>query len=253
MNDNQLIAFDNNRRHHLKIKLLGGLDEAGRGCLAGPVVAACVVFDSGAPLPGLNDSKKITATRRKSLVEPILEHAKSWGLGFATNFEIDRINILQATLLASRRAMRDLKPAPEFLLTDYLKPRGCSYPLESLIKGDNRSQVIAAASVLAKVASDHIMIALDKIYPDYGFSRHKGYGTKEHRETLHLHGPSKLHRVSFAGVGFFDLPVEKGLLNSNPLTHKPVNRLNKHHWMRILSNSGLDLDPTELIPLISTR
>ena len=95
------------------------------------------------------------------------------------------------------------------------------------------------------------MIALDKICPDYGFSRHKGYGTKEHRETLYLHGPSPLHRISFAGVGFFDMPVEKGPLNPNPVAGEPVSRLNKPRWTRILLNSGLDLDPAELTPLIS--
>jgi ribonuclease HII len=247
MDENRLTAFDNNRRSKLGLRHLGGLDEAGRGCLAGPVIAACVVFKASAPLPGLNDSKQLTPGQRESLIGPILEHAVSWGLGFATNSEIDRINILQATLLASRRAMAELDPAPEFLLTDYLKPKKCRLPFESLVKGDSRSQVIAAASVLAKTARDHIMASLDKIHPEYGFRQHKGYGTRQHREALHLNGPSNLHRFSFGGVSFFDMPVETAPVNPDNLE---VSAGNRPDWLRILQNPGERLDPAELESMI---
>lgn len=195
-----LAAFDDEYRRQWGVELIGGVDEAGRGPWAGPVVASCVVLRPGAGLPGLNDSKQLTPKKREALLPQILDAAAGWGAGWATAAEIDTINVLRATHLAAQRAMGRLAAQPGGLLTDYLKLDyffGAA-PVEPLKKGDARSQAIAAASVLAKVARDRVMMALDALYPVYGFAKHKGYGgSRAHGEALEAHGSSTLHRLSF--------------------------------------------------------
>ncbi len=196
----QLMQYDERMRQANGARLIGGLDEAGRGPLAGPVVAACVVLGPEARLPGVYDSKKLTRARREALAPEILAEARSAGVGLATAAEIDRINILQATHLASARAMGGLAASPEFLITDFLKLRGAPCPVLAITKGDATSLAVAAASVLAKVVRDRIMAVLDAEYPQYGFAGHKGYPTRDHYAALERHGPSAVHRFSFKGV-----------------------------------------------------
>ena len=196
----RLARLDNDRRRRHGVNLIGGVDEAGRGPLAGPVVAACVVLASGTRLPGLDDSKKLDPATRQNLAPLILKRAAAWGLGWATAGEIDEINILQATHLAAGRAMRLLGVAPQHLITDFLKLTGVACPVEPLAKADATSQAVAAASILAKVARDRIMTLLDAEYPVYGFAAHKGYGTAAHLAALRRHGPSPQHRLTFRGV-----------------------------------------------------
>jgi len=199
-----LTDFDNGHRRERGIERLAGIDEAGRGALAGPVVSAAVVLGPGARLPGVIDSKQLKPDDRKAMVPAILEQAREVGLGLATAAEIDRVNILQATHLASGRALKELRAAPEFIVTDYLKLRGAPAPVLAITKGDSTSLAVAAASVLAKVARDRIMELLDEEYPAYGFARHKGYGTARHLAALRENGPSTVHRLTFAGVCWFD-------------------------------------------------
>ncbi len=198
-----LAEFDNDLRKRHNVQLVGGVDEAGRGALAGPVVAATVVLDETAKLDGVNDSKQLTPEQREGMVERILSNAKSASLGFANADEVDRINILQATHRAADRALSRLKVAPEFLVTDYLKLRYSNAPILAITKGDSTSLAVAAASVLAKVARDRLMRLVDEVYPNYGFAKHKGYGTAAHLEALRVEGPSDIHRLSFAGVCWF--------------------------------------------------
>ena len=198
--NNDLAGFDRQRRRRHGVELIGGVDEAGRGCLAGPVVAACAVLGTGTRLPGVDDSKELTASRREALVPLILAKAVAWGVGWSDPAEIDRVNILQATHLAAGRAMARLAMQPQWLLTDYLKLEGAPCPVEPVTDGDAKSLAIAAASVLAKVARDRIMVLLDAEYPQYGLAGHKGYGSKSHRQAIDRHGPSTLHRLTFRGV-----------------------------------------------------
>lgn len=180
-----------------------GIDEAGRGPLAGPVVAACVVFEGEVILEYLNDSKKVTEKRRNVLFEEIKSTAKAYGIGMASEDEIDKINILEATKLAMKRALDDMGKktgiTPCHLLIDAVKLADINITQESIIKGDEKSASIAAASILAKVTRDRIMEELDREYPQYGFAKHKGYGTKQHREMLLEHGHCLYHRRSFIG------------------------------------------------------
>lgn len=176
-----------------------GVDEVGRGPLAGPVVAAAVIFRAGGPA-GLADSKKLTARRREILAEEIKAVALSWGLGRAEVEEIDSLNILRASHLAMQRAVAALDVAPGLVLVDgNLLPR-FALPAVAVVKGDDRIQEISAASIIAKVARDQEMIELADVYPGYGFEKHKGYGTAEHRAALLRLGPTPLHRRSFAPV-----------------------------------------------------
>jgi ribonuclease HII len=202
-----LTRLDNDRRRREGVRLIGGVDEAGRGPLAGPVVAACVVLGPGTRLPGLDDSKKLDAATRERLAPLILERAVGWGIGLATHREIDAINVLQATLLAAARALAMLPKAarPEYLITDYLKLKplpfgGTTCPVEPMAKADANSQAVAAASILAKVARDGMMEALDAEYPGYDFASNKGYGSPKHLAALREHGPCAIHRLTFAGV-----------------------------------------------------
>ena len=179
------------------IEVICGVDEAGRGPLAGPVCAAAVILPKGLEIPGLNDSKKLTDKRRRELMPIIKEQALAYGIAFASHEEIDEINILQATFLAMERALEQLKIRPELALIDGNRQKDFGINVETVIKGDSRSANIAAASVLAKVTRDDYMEAMAAEYPGYGFEIHKGYGTKAHYEALRNLGPSPIHRMTF--------------------------------------------------------
>jgi len=179
---------------------VAGIDEAGRGPLAGPVVAAAVILPDRFDLPGLTDSKVLSEKQRDSLYPLIREQALAVGVGVASAAEIDRINILQATLLAMQRAVARLKIAPDHLLIDGITPLPTAISQQTLKKGDSRSLSVAAASVIAKVVRDRIMVSFDKVYEDFGFARHKGYGTRQHRQAIAEFGPCPQHRRTFGGV-----------------------------------------------------
>ena len=176
---------------------LCGVDEAGRGPLAGPVCAAAVMLPPGLEIPGLNDSKKLTDKKRRELYDVITAQAVSYGIAFASEQEIDEINILQATFLAMERAMQQLSPQPELTLIDGNRTKDFGLPVRTIVKGDSLSASIAAASILAKVTRDRLMEEYDAQYPQYGFAVHKGYGTKRHYEALREFGPSPIHRKTF--------------------------------------------------------
>ncbi|GHU28978.1 ribonuclease HII [Betaproteobacteria bacterium] len=177
-----------------------GVDEAGRGPLAGPVVAAAVILDPDKLIAGLNDSKKLSAKRRATLAVEIRAKALAWAVAEASVEEIDRINILQASLLAMRRAVDGLALRPERALIDGNKCPQLDCPAEAIVGGDGKIASIAAASILAKTVRDAGMLALHAIYPVYGFDRHKGYPTAFHLQALRAHGPSPVHRRSYAPV-----------------------------------------------------
>jgi ribonuclease HII len=182
-------------------RFVAGVDEVGRGCLAGAVVAAAVILDLSKPLPnGLNDSKKLSAKRREKLDEEIRANAVAYAIAQIEAEEIDSINILQATKKAMRAAIEKLNPPADFLLIDALELKEISLPQKAIIHGDAISASIAAASIIAKTYRDNLMQEMDKIYPVYGFSKHVGYGTKAHFEALRAHGICPLHRKSFKGV-----------------------------------------------------
>ena len=179
------------------VEMICGVDEAGRGPLAGPVCAAAVILPKGLEIPGLNDSKKLTDKRRRELFPIIQEQALAYGIAFATHEEIDEINILQATFLAMERALEQLSLKPDLALIDGNRAKEFRVPVMTVIKGDSRSANIAAASVLAKVTRDEYMEKMAEEYPGYGFEIHKGYGTKAHYEALRNLGPSPIHRKTF--------------------------------------------------------
>lgn len=181
-------------------RVVAGIDEAGRGPLAGPVLAAAVVLPECFDLPGLTDSKKLSAAARQRLFPLIRQQAVAVGVGLASAAEIDRCNILQATLKAMQRAVGRLGLAPDYLLVDGITPLPTSIPQQTLKKGDSRSLSIAAASVIAKVVRDRLMVHYDRCYPDYGFAGHKGYGSAAHRRAIAECGPCPIHRTSFRGV-----------------------------------------------------
>lgn len=179
------------------IKLVCGVDEAGRGPLAGPVCAAAVILPPGLDIPGLNDSKKLTDKKRRELYDIMIEQAVSYGIAFASEQEIDEINILQATFLAMERAMQKLSPQPELALIDGNRTKDFGLPVRTIVKGDSLSASIAAASILAKVTRDRLMEEYDAQYPQYGFAVHKGYGTRRHYAALREYGPCEIHRRTF--------------------------------------------------------
>ena len=180
---------------------IAGVDEVGRGCLAGAVVAAACILDLSKPLPaGLNDSKKLSAKKREQIAEELRANALAYSIGQIEAEEIDRINILEATKKAMRLAIENLEPQADFFLIDALQLKDVSLPQKAIIKGDATSASIAAASIIAKVYRDNLMAEFDKIYPVYGFARHAGYGTKVHFEAIKTHGACPLHRKSFRGV-----------------------------------------------------
>lgn len=175
-----------------------GVDEAGRGPLAGPVCAAAVILPEGAVIEGLDDSKKLTEKKRERLYDIIKETAVAYSVAYGTLEEIETVNILEATYLAMNRAIEGLTVKPDFALIDGNRvPREIKIPCETVVKGDSRSMSIAAASVLAKVTRDRLMLEYDKKYPEYNFKKHKGYGTKEHTELIKQYGPCEIHRLSF--------------------------------------------------------
>ena len=177
--------------------LIAGVDEAGRGPLAGPVVAAAIILDPNKPIDGLKDSKLLSARRRDELYTEIYDKALHIGVGRADIAEIESINILQASLLAMRRAVEALAVLPTRVLIDGNCCPVLPCAAEAIIKGDQKIAAISAASIIAKVSRDREMVALDAIYPGYGFAKHKGYGTAEHRRSLHQLGPTPVHRLSF--------------------------------------------------------
>ena len=198
------MACDFSRERALRARgifLVAGVDEAGRGPLAGPVVAAAVILPDDCTLEGLNDSKKLTAKRREHFHAMLAVRADiHWGIGQADVAEIDRLNILRATHLAMARAVAALPRKPDHALVDGLPVPGLTVPHTALVAGDTLGLSIAAASIIAKVTRDRLMTALDAQYPQYGFARHKGYGVREHLEALRSHGPSPVHRRSFQPV-----------------------------------------------------
>ena len=179
------------------IRVICGVDEAGRGPLAGPVCAAAVILPAHLELPGLTDSKKLTDKRRRELFPLIKEQAIAYGIGLASEQEIDEVNILQATFLAMERALAQLTVRPELALIDGNREKDFGIPVKTVVKGDSLSANIAAASILAKVTRDDLMLEVAKQYPEYGFDIHKGYGTKAHYEALRACGASPVHRNSF--------------------------------------------------------
>ena len=204
----RLAAMHEYENAHVDVRFIAGIDEAGRGPLAGPVVAACCILPKDAVILYLNDSKKVTALRREAMLPEIKEKAIAYGIGIVEEKRIDEINILQADYEAMRIALQQtsdmlrakgLADAPGLLLNDAVTIPGVDIPQESIIKGDAKSVSIAAASILAKVTRDHLMEEYDTLYPEYGFARNKGYGTKEHIEALKRLGPCPIHRRSFIG------------------------------------------------------
>lgn len=177
--------------------LLCGVDEAGRGPLAGPVCAAAVILPKHLQIPGLGDSKKLTDKKRRELFPVIQQQAIAYGIGFASEQEIDEINILQATFLAMRRALDQLSVRPDLALIDGNRETDFGLPVRTVVKGDSLSANIAAASILAKVSRDDVMLKLAQDYPQYGFDIHKGYGTKAHYQALRDFGPCPIHRRTF--------------------------------------------------------
>jgi len=198
-----LVIFDRQKSGRGR-QLLAGVDEAGRGCWAGPVVAAAVILPDGWCPDGLDDSKKLTARKREVYYDQIQASALSWGACAVSSREIDRTNILRATLSAMAGAVVRLKPRPDLVLVDGLQIPEIDCPAEALVKGDATSAAIAAASVVAKVLRDRVMTVWDRHFPGYGFASHKGYGAAAHRQALVRLGPCPLHRLSYRPVAELD-------------------------------------------------
>ena len=186
-----------NGYYELGIRLICGVDEAGSGPLAGPVCAAAVILPANLEIPGLNDSKKLSDKRRRELFPVICREAIAWSVAFADHNEIDEINIHQATYLAMERAIKGLSVEPELALIDGNRAKDFGVPVQTVIHGDSLSASIAAASILAKVSRDDLMLEMEKEYPGYGVEIHKGYGTKAHYEAIQANGPSPIHRMTF--------------------------------------------------------
>lgn len=196
MSENNMWQFED-RYYAQGITQICGVDEAGRGPLAGPVCAAAVILPAHLEIPGLDDSKKLTDKRRRELMPVIKENALVYGIAFADHSEIDQINILQATFLAMERAVSNLEIKPQLLLIDGNRQKDFGIPTETVVRGDSLSASIAAASILAKVTRDDYMLRMAEQYPQYGFDVHKGYGTKAHYAALTEYGPCPIHRMSF--------------------------------------------------------
>ncbi|MBZ4669974.1 MAG: Ribonuclease [Oscillospiraceae bacterium] len=192
-----MLLFEFDKDYRDKFGLVCGVDEAGRGPLAGDVYAAAVVFDEDVTIDGLNDSKKLSAKKREKLFDEIIEKARAYSIAAASVEEIESLNILEATFLAMKRAVDGLGLDFGLVLVDGNKKPPLQYPVETVIKGDSLSASIAAASILAKVSRDRYMKTLAEKYPQYEFSKHKGYGTARHRELILKYGPCEIHRKSF--------------------------------------------------------
>ena len=198
-----------NALHARGLACVVGVDEAGRGPLAGPVAAAAVILPANFRDPGLDDSKKLSAKKRAALYQLLTEDPLvRWSVALASAEEIDALNILRATHLAMRRAVEGLGVTPDHCLIDGLPVRGFAWPHDGIVKGDGRSCSIAAASILAKVTRDRLMGEIDAEFPLYGFAKHQGYGTKGHLEALRIHGPCRHHRRSFQPVAQLTLPLD---------------------------------------------
>jgi len=194
----KLLKKDEEQLYSEKIKLIAGIDEAGRGPLAGPVVVGIAIMPKDSMIEGINDSKKISEKKREKLYEQIKEEAIAWSVGIADQNEIDEINILNATKLALTRAIEAISVKPDLILVDALTNINTKgIPYKSIIKGDSKEYSIASASIIAKVTRDRMMREYDEIYPQYGFSGHKGYGTAKHIAAIKEYGPCILHRKSF--------------------------------------------------------
>lgn len=203
------LAFES-QLHARGLRRIAGVDEAGRGPLAGPVAAAAVILPSGFACPGLNDSKKLSAAKRELLYDRLTgDPSVVWAVATADHEEIDRLNILRATHLAMRRAVEALDPPPDHCLIDGLPVRGFPFPHDAIVKGDGLSLSIAAASVIAKVTRDRLMREIDREFPQFGFAQHQGYGTKCHLDALRIHGPCRHHRRSFQPVAQRLLPLDR--------------------------------------------
>ena len=196
MNNNNLWQLEDSI-YSEGFSLLAGVDEAGRGPLAGPVCAASCILPRNLEIPGLNDSKKLSPQKREALYDVIIKSAVSYGIAFATVEEIESLNILNATFLAMNRALSQLSPQPALALIDGNRNSGISIPSRCVVKGDSLCANIAAASVLAKVTRDRYMLTMAEQYPEYGFEKHKGYGTAQHYAAIRQFGPSPIHRPSF--------------------------------------------------------
>lgn len=194
---NRLAAMRSYERKYSEYCFICGIDEAGRGPLAGPVVAGAVILPSDCEIFYLNDSKKLSPAKREALYDEIMDKAEAVGVGMASPARIDEINILQATYEAMREAVAALNVAPELLLNDAVTIPGISIPQVPIIKGDAKSVSIAAASIIAKVTRDRLMVQYDEILPGYGFAQHKGYGSREHIEAIRRLGPTPIHRQTF--------------------------------------------------------
>lgn len=192
-----LAAFDAETRAEQGIELLCGVDEAGRGPLAGPVCCAAVILPPELVLPEVNDSKKLTEKKRELLFDVIREKALAWSVVMMDNCDIDRLNILQATMEGMKKAVSHLSPAPQYVLVDGNKLPDLSFSGRAVVGGDAKSQSVAAASILAKVSRDRLMIQYDSTYPQYGFAKHKGYPTKQHYQAIEEHGVTEIHRKTF--------------------------------------------------------
>jgi ribonuclease HII len=188
-------------------KNIAGIDEAGRGPLAGPVVAAAVILPEGKRFNGLRDSKKVPEKERETIFRELISDSIDIGIGIIEADVIDRINIRNATIMAMESAVRDLSRSPDLLLIDAMVIPGLDIEQMALIKGESKSASIAAASIIAKVTRDKLMYHYDSIYPEYGFSKHKGYATKEHIEKIMSHGPCEIHRKTFEKVMSLTLPI----------------------------------------------
>lgn len=186
--------------HSVGIQLVAGVDEVGRGPLAGPVVTAAVILDPDHPIEGLMDSKKLTESKREELAETIKENCLAWSIGRAEVEEIDAINILQATMLAMQRAVAGLSPAPDHVLIDGNRCPELPCTAEAIVKGDGSVPAISAASIIAKVTRDREMVEMETLYPGYGLAGHKGYPTRKHMDALIELGVTPIHRRSFAPV-----------------------------------------------------
>ena len=196
----RLLGMQEYERKHADLKYICGVDEAGRGPFAGPVVAGAVILDLSDPereILYLNDSKKLSEKKREALYDEIMEKAVSVGIGIVESQVIDEINILQATYRAMREAIANLSVQPDFILADAVTIPGITIPQEGIVKGDAKSVSIAAGSIIAKVTRDRIMREYDQLYPEYGFASHKGYGTKAHIEAIRKYGMLDIHRRSF--------------------------------------------------------
>ena len=191
-------TFEYEQKHYDEgYKAICGVDEAGRGPLCGPVVAAAVILPLGLEIEGLNDSKKLSEKKREALFDVICEKALAYAIAEASPAEIDEINILNASMLAMRRAVEALEIPADFALIDGNCSRGFNIPTETVVKGDAKSYSIAAASILAKVTRDRGCMELDREYPQYGIAKHKGYPTKDHMDAVRVHGPAPIYRMSF--------------------------------------------------------